>query len=111
MRWWPLLAASACAAQAPELLPAVRAPAGGAPSGGALVLRCTPADAEVWLDGVPQGTCEDFDGAPKGLALGKGARRVEVKKRGFEAWETYMDGGGTRVVMVVDLVPNERGTP
>jgi hypothetical protein len=76
-----------------------------------LVLHCSEQDAEVWLDGVPQGTCGDFDGDPNGLGLGKGARRVQVKKRGFEPWESWLEADGTRVVMNVALIPNGGSTP
>jgi hypothetical protein len=76
-----------------------------------LVLHCAQADAEVWLDGVPQGLCEDFDGEPKGLGLGKGPRRVQVKKRGFEPWESWLEADGTRVVMNVALIPMGGSSP
>lgn len=76
-----------------------------------LVLRCTPDDAEVALDQVPQGTCADFDGEPKTLGLGSGARYVTVKKRGYLPWESLMQADGTRVVMTVSLIPSEGGSP
>ncbi len=76
-----------------------------------LVLRCTPADAEVSLDGVPQGTCADFDGEPATLGLGTGARHVVVKKRGYLSWESLMQPDRTRVVMTVSLIPAEGGSP
>lgn len=69
-----------------------------------LVLTCDPPDAEVSLDGVPQGTCEDFRGEPKGLFLGTGVRRVQVKKRGFLPWDTIVETDGTRVMMTVTLI-------
>jgi hypothetical protein len=75
-----------------------------------LVLTCDPADAEVELDGVPQGTCEDFDGEPRGLSLKKGARRVQVKKPGFLPWDTVVETDGTRVVMNVTLI-SSGGSP
>ncbi|MFT3708159.1 MAG: PEGA domain-containing protein [Archangium sp.] len=75
-----------------------------------LVLSCVPADAEVELDGVPQGTCEDFDGEPRALSLKKGARRVQVKKRGFLPWDTVVETDGTRVVMNVTLI-SSGGSP
>lgn len=73
---------------------------------GELVLRCTPDDAEVALDGVSQGLCSDFDGAPRSLKVGTRSRRVEVKKRGFETWESWLAADQTRVVMTVTLVPS-----
>ncbi len=76
-----------------------------------LVLHCTPTDAEVHLDGVPQGVCSDFAGTPRGLALGRGGRRVEVKKPGFVAWQRWLDADDTRVVMQVTLEPNGERAP
>lgn len=75
-----------------------------------LVLTCDPADAEVVLDGVPQGTCQDFNGEPKGLSLKKSAQRVQVKKRGFLPWDTVVETDGTRVVMNVTLI-SSGGSP
>lgn len=76
-----------------------------------LVLSCTPPDAEVELDGVPQGTCEDFRGQPRGLTLGKGVRRVQVKKQGYLPWDTVVETDGTRVMMDVTLISTGGGTP
>lgn len=75
-----------------------------------LVLRCDPADAEVSLDGVPQGTCDDFSGEPRALTMPKGPRRVQVKKRGYLPWESILETDGTRVVMNVTLI-STGGTP
>ncbi len=75
-----------------------------------LVLRCMPNDAEVLLDGVPQGTCDDFGGEPKGLSIPKGARHVQVKKRGYLPWDSFLETDGTRVVMTVTLI-STGGTP
>lgn len=76
-----------------------------------LVLACTPFDADVVLDGVPQGTCEDFRGEPRGLALGKGVRRVQVKKMGYLPWDTVVETDGTRVMLNVTLIATGGGTP
>lgn len=113
MRWGALaLALTGCATQAPPpLVPGVALPAERPARRAELVLLCSEQDAEVWLDGVPQGTCDDFDGDPAGLGLGKGPRRVQVKKRGFQAWESWLEADGTRVVMNVALIPNGGGTP
>lgn len=73
---------------------------------GELVLKCTPADADVSLDGVSQGSCSDFNGEPHALKVGERARRVEVKKSGFVTWETWLAADQTRVVMTVTLLPN-----
>ena len=71
-----------------------------------LTLGCEPADADVWLDGVPFGTCLDFSGDPKGLTLSGGMHKVEVKKSGFWPYETYVDSGGTRAALTVKLLPH-----
>lgn len=76
---------------------------------GELVLHCTPEDAEVALDGVSQGVCSDFSGQPRALKVGRSARRVEVKKRGFETWETWLAADQTRVMMTVTLIPSGDG--
>lgn len=76
-----------------------------------LVLACSPPDADVELDGVPQGTCEDFKGEPRGLAMGKGVRRVQVKKQGYLPWDTVVETDGTRVMMNVTLISTGGGTP
>lgn len=76
-----------------------------------LALRCHPPDADVELDGVPQGTCEDFDGEPRALPLGKGARRVQVKKAGYLPWDTVVETDGTRVMVDVTLISTGAGTP
>jgi hypothetical protein len=72
---------------------------------GELVLKCTPVDAEVVLDGVSQGSCRDFNGEPRALKVGEKVRRVEVKKSGFVTWETWLAADQTRVVMTVTLLP------
>lgn len=70
-----------------------------------LTLGCDPSDADVWLDGVPHGTCLDFSGSPRGLSLKQGMHKVEVKKSGFWPYETYVDSGGTRAALTIKLVP------
>lgn len=110
MRWpLPLLAVAACAAAGP--FPGRPFSPARVARRSEMVLRCTPADAEVWLDGVPQGSCDDFDGEPRALGLGQAARRVEVKKHGFQTWQSWTQADGTRVVMDVNLVPNGGSTP
>ena len=76
-----------------------------------LVLSCSPPDADVELDGVPQGTCDDFRGHPRGLTLPRGARRVQVKKQGYLPWDTVVETDGTRVMMNVTLISTGGGTP
>jgi hypothetical protein len=70
-----------------------------------IVLHCNPSDAEVTLDRVPQGLCDDFDGDPRGLKLPPGGHLVQVEKRGFSIWNTWLQAEKTRVVMDVNLTP------
>ncbi|MDP1824714.1 MAG: hypothetical protein Q8L48_15775 [Archangium sp.] len=100
-------------AQAPNVLTAnaQKLATGRVTTKSELVLSCTPPDADVELDGVPQGTCEDFRGEPRGLAMGKGVRRVQVKKQGYLPWDTVVETDGTRVVMNVTLISTGGGTP
>lgn len=102
---------SACAPKSPAVvLDEAKLPPIRITTRSELVLLCVPADAEVVLDGVPQGTCEDFRGEPKGLTLQKGARRVQVKKPGYLPWDTIVETDGTRVMMNVTLI-STGGTP
>ncbi len=75
------------------------------------VFKCSEPDAEVSLDGVPQGTCADYDGEKHTLRLGKGARRLVVRKPGFSDWESWVVADGTRVIVNVTLVSNGGSTP
>jgi hypothetical protein len=76
---------------------------------GDLKLTCAPEDSQVWLDGVPVGTCQDFAGRPKGLWLGAGMRKVEVKREGYMPFETYIEPDGTRARLTVTLAPSNLG--
>lgn len=108
--WAAALGLAACA---PRVGPAVlhELPPARVTTRSELVLACVPADAEVVLDGVPQGTCDDFRGEPKGLTLKKGARRVQVKKAGYLPWDSVVETDGTRVTMNVTLISTGGGTP
>lgn len=72
---------------------------------GELALRCEPGDAEVVVDGVPQGVCDDFDGRPGRLSLGQGMRHVVVKKDGYWPYETWYQSGGAKASLSVTLRP------
>lgn len=97
---------SALAGAAGRSLPSVRSA-----THSELVLACEPSDAQVELDGVPQGTCQDFQGKPRGLAIVKGVHRVEVNAPGYIPWATLVDTDGTRIAMVVTLLPKSGGAP
>jgi hypothetical protein len=82
---------------------------------GDLALRCEPADAEVYLDGVQQGLCSDFTGSPKSLrVVGEGLHHIEVKKQGFWPYTTYYEANGARARLTIQLRPKaapDEGTP
>jgi hypothetical protein len=107
-----LAALSGCAttpAEQPSLARVREGLAGVAARTGDLRLQCDPPDAEVWLDGVPQGVCTDFSGTPAGLRMGEGTHRVEVLKQGFLPYVTYLSPSGARTSLRISLVP--RKTP
>ncbi|QRK06281.1 PEGA domain-containing protein [Archangium violaceum] len=74
---------------------------------GNLLLRCEPSDAEVYLDGVVQGVCTDFDGGPNGLQVGVGLHRIDVKKDGYWPYTTYYEPGRARARLTIKLRPVE----
>lgn len=110
MRWAGLLIFAGCASPQPRPALFDQAAQGMKESkarrySGELVMRCDPADAEVWVDGVPRGACSDFAGG-RGLSLGEGLSRIEVKKQGFRSYQTFIDAGGTRATLTVALTSN-----
>ncbi|ATB33440.1 PEGA domain-containing protein [Melittangium boletus] len=81
---------------------------------GNLVLRCEPSDAEVYLDGVVQGVCTDFAGAPRGLSVGEGLHQIDVKKDGYWPYVTYYEPSNARAVLNIRLrsvTPERDGAP
>lgn len=70
---------------------------------GNLELHCEPADAEVFVDGVPQGACFDFDGTTQLLKVGEGLHRIDVKKSGFWPYQTYFHPSGAKAVLRIAL--------
>jgi hypothetical protein len=78
------------------------------PRQGDLALSCEPSDSEVVLDGVPVGTCSDFSGR-RGLSLGSGMRKVEVRREGYQSFETFVEPDGTRAALTVTLDPSNTG--
>ena len=75
---------------------------------GDLRLACDPNDSEVWLDGVPVGSCLEFSGS-RGLSLGQRMRKVEVRKEGYRSFETFVEPDGTRAALTVTLAPSNTG--
>ncbi len=71
---------------------------------GDLSLSCEPKDSEVWLDGVPVGSCAEFSGR-RGLSLGDRMRKVEVRREGYRPFETYVEPDGVRAALTVTLAP------
>ncbi len=69
-------------------------------------LGCPVKDAEVYVDGVLQGVCDDFDGEPAFLTVGAGAHRIEVRKLGLRSWHADVVTGDAVVVLNVELPPN-----
>jgi hypothetical protein len=74
---------------------------------GNLHLRCEPSDAVISLDGVVQGTCDDF--AQRGLEVGEGLHSVEVAKEGYWPFQTVFQPSGARGALAVKLSPVEGG--
>ena len=70
---------------------------------GNLVLRCEPSDAEVYLDGVQQGVCTDFAGAPRGLSVGEGLHQIDVRREGYWPYVTYYEPSNARAALTVRL--------
>jgi len=70
---------------------------------GDLKLDCSPKDAEVLLDGVLQGTCEDF--ADQLLRLDEADHVVEVGKIGFQPYRIVVQAGRTRTALKAQLAP------
>lgn len=66
-----------------------------------LRLECSHPAAEVLLDGVLQGHCEDFLG--RGLPLSEGPHVVEVRLPGFLPFEVMLEPGRARMSLRVDL--------
>jgi PEGA domain len=73
------------------------------PRGANVMLRCTPRDAEVLVDGVLQGLCSDFEALPAGLSVGEGLHRIEVRREGFWPYTTYVEPQGTRATLRATL--------
>jgi hypothetical protein len=66
-----------------------------------------PDDAEVLVDGVVEGLASDFDGKAGVLHLSDGRHRVQIRKKGFQPYESIIYGsseGSQRIQ--VELAPD-----
>jgi hypothetical protein len=103
---------AACAAPTPQAALFARAGEGlqaaRTERTGDLTLACDPRDSQVWLDGVPVGSCDDFSGR-RGLSLGARMRKVEVRKDGYTPYQTFVEPDGTHAALTVTLAPSNTG--
>lgn len=100
----PILNLLAC--RAPDLLERTlsqhaEALQGARRVGSSVLLRCGPAEAEVLLDGVLQGSCADV--RDQTVPLATGAHRIAVRKVGYRPYEVQIDAGSTRTSLQVQL--------
>jgi len=73
---------------------------------GNTLVRCAPADAEVFVDGVERGLASDFDGRSRLLALTPGAHRVVFRRKGYDPVEVQaFSSDGGRQTLDVSLTP------
>lgn len=74
---------------------------------GNVLVRCRPADAEVWVDGVERGLASDFDGTRRLLSLAPGAHRLSFRHKGYAALEVPAVGpeAASRQTLDVSLTP------
>jgi hypothetical protein len=106
-----VLALAACAAPTGQAAMFSRAGEGLAAAEGRtgdLKLACSPDDSQVWLDGVPMGSCLEYSGR-RGLSLGQRMRKVEVRREGYRSFETFVEPDGTRAALTVTLAPSNTG--
>ena len=67
-----------------------------------LRLSCAQANAEVRLDGVLQGHCQDFES--KGLPLSRGAHELEISLAGHLPYVSTVEAGAARMSLSIELV-------
>lgn len=71
---------------------------------GELRMSCDHRDAEVYIDGVLHGSCQDLEGTA-GLRLPSGPHLVEVRKTGFLPYRAQVLAGDVRTSLEVNLLP------
>ncbi len=78
---------------------------------GNVLVRCSPPDAEITIDGVPSGLTSDYDGRRRLLALAPGEHRIAVRRQGYAPIEvkTTVAAGGGRQTLDLAL-PRIQGT-
>ncbi|MBL9038212.1 MAG: hypothetical protein JNG84_06860 [Archangium sp.] len=102
----PLLFA-ACAQVEPSVVPGTTVPGTAWTAKGEVALRCDPGDADVLLDGVARGRCDEVGR----LDVKPGPHRLEVKKHGFQSWVRLFDADRTRMVLKVALAAEGERSP
>jgi hypothetical protein len=70
---------------------------------GNLFIHCEPEDAEILLDGIPQGTCLDY--ASKGLQINESSepRKIVVAKAGYWPYEAMISLDRSKMNLRVQL--------
>lgn len=58
----------------------------------AVQVDCQPGQAEVEIDGIPQGTCTTLNG--KRITLPAGSHRLQVRAPGFRPFSSLMEARG-----------------
>jgi hypothetical protein len=71
---------------------------------GELRMSCDHRDAEVYIDGVLHGSCQDLE-ETAGLRLPSGPHLVEVRKAGFLPYRAQVLTGDVRTSLEVNLLP------
>jgi hypothetical protein len=74
---------------------------------GNLFIRCEPEDAEILLDGIPQGSCLDY--VAKGLQMKESfsLRKIVVTKAGYWPYEAMVVLDRSKVNLHVQLQPTQ----
>ncbi len=78
---------------------------------GRVVLQCQPADAQVFLDGVPVGLCSDYATDDRGLPVGAGMHTLEFRKSGHYSSRAEVAPDRSQAVVHIQLPPLTEGTP
>ena len=69
-----------------------------------VLLACEPEDAEVLVDGVPQGTCQDLT-PPHQIEMGEQSHSLEVHRPGYAPYRADLFAGNARTRLTVRLSP------